>query len=121
MELKVIAKIIIKKGKKNQRVADKNEVRGSDPGTLQNRNLLVKMYKVRSSEPTGNTVIFRSSDITDNKTGSGGAGANVRTWSPSMLVRTSVIWLFLHKTEDMPRTVSAGVIALQKSEQKNQR
>ena len=47
----------IKIKKRNQRVADKNEVRGSDPGTLQNRNLLVKMYGVRGSNPTGNTVI----------------------------------------------------------------
>ena len=72
------------------------------------------MYEVRGSDPAGNTVIFRSSDITDNKTGSRSAGANVKTWSPSVLVRTSAIWLFLLKTEDMPKAVSAGVIALQK-------
>ena len=63
---------------------------------LQNRNLLVKMYKVRSSEPTGNTVVFRSSDITGNKTDSRNAGATDRTWSLSlsMLVKTSVIGYF---------------------------
>ena len=74
----------------------------------------MKMYEVRGSDPAGNTVIFRSSDITDNKTGSRSTGANVRTWSLSMLVRTSAIWLFVHKTEDMPKIVSAGVIVLQK-------
>ena len=70
------------------------EVRGSDPGTLQNRNLLVKMYEVRGSDRTGNTVIFRSSDITGNKIDSRNAGANDRTWSLSlsMLVRTSATW-----------------------------
>ena len=83
MEWRVIGKIK-KKGKKNQRVADKNEVRGSDPDTLQNRNLLVKMYKVRSSEPTGNPVVFRSSDITGNKTDSRNAGTTDRTWCLSL-------------------------------------
>ena len=56
------------KKKRNQRVADKNEVRGSDPRALQSRNLLVKIYKVRSSEPFGNTVTLRSSYTTGNKT-----------------------------------------------------
>ena len=53
-----------KKKKKNQRAAErKSEVLTL---ALQNRHLLVKIYGVRSFDPAGNTVIFKSSDITDN-------------------------------------------------------
>ena len=66
------------------------EVRGSDPGTLQNRNLLVKMYEVSGSESTKNTIVFRSSDITGNKTGSRSAGANDKTWSLSLYASQNI-------------------------------
>ena len=74
------------------------------------------MYGVRGSDPAGNTIIFRSSDIIDSKTGFRGVGVKVKAWLPPVLVRTSAILLFFHKTENIFGTASANVKVFQGTE-----
>ena len=89
-------------------------------------NLLVKLYEselltpapakqnpvsgdIRSSDPAGDTIIFRSSDIIDSRTGFRCANVKVSTWLLPVLVRTSAVLLLFHKTENMFGTASANV------------
>ena len=72
--------------------------------------------EVRSSDPAGDTIIFRSSDIIDNRTGFRCANFKVSTWLLPVPVRTSAVLLLFNKTENMFGTASATVKVFQGTE-----